>query len=120
MGISLEIEEGSLGEYDEIEAEDDTLTGYLAGTYFNETQEGIRKRRARNEEIEKDLDEEERHMREAWLGYTFTFDRQCFWTYLGDVPEGLKRSFIAFGLKHPHSSDRSSLTRARFEELFYR
>ena len=28
--ISLKIEEGSLGECDEIEAEDDTLTGYLA------------------------------------------------------------------------------------------
>ena len=100
--------------------EEDSLAAHLMEMYFMEVPEGIAKRRKRNEQIEHEIDEEDRTMQEAMMGYAFTFDRKQFWDLLGSVPRELKKKFISFGIVHPQSEERAPLCKSDFERIYHR
>ena len=76
-GTAQAIEHMNRWEYELLEF-DDSLNGYLAEVYFRSVLDEITRRQAWDDEVEGEIEEDERHLHFARLGYTFTFDRHSF------------------------------------------
>ena len=87
--------------------------------YSQAVPDGIAKRRAQADEVEREIQEDERDMRLASFGYTFTFDRQHFWNEVNGMPSDLRKSLIRFGLSHAPSDALPPLLHQEFERLFF-
>ena len=96
--IAKAVEHTDYWEYELDDLDDDSLRGFLMDKYFQAVPDGIAKRRAQADEVKRDIEEDERDMRLARLGYTFTFDRQHFWNEVNGMPSDLHKSSIRFGL----------------------
>jgi len=116
--IAHAIEQDNYWEFEDEEVDADSLRGLMLDAYFHRVPEGIAKRRARNDEIEAEIEEAEREVYLAFLGHTFTYDRDKFWSTLINPPEELRLSFIQFGAMHAPCSARVHFSRREFE-LFY-
>merc|ERR1712083_139369 len=70
--------------------EENSLEDFLFDQYVTCVPEGIAKRRAENEQIEQDFEQESKDFCQAELGYMFTFNRPAFWELLRNTPEEVK------------------------------
>ena len=117
--IAQGIESMECWEYDLEHSDEGSLEGFLGEVYFHSTPGGVAKRRTRNDEIEREIEEDERDLHLARLGYTFTFDRPSFWKEASGIPPELHKSLIRFGLSHEMSNTCPPLQYQDFERLFY-
>lgn len=68
--------------------------------------------------LEEELENEERNIRLAYLGYTYTFDRSRFWPLLGNAPRELHRRLVEFGVSNAPHDNQNPMSFDQFEQLY--
>jgi len=109
LGIAVAIEDGTMSTYDVAELPDGSLASFLLEQYRWSVPAGIAQRRAENEEIEHQMDEEEIDKIVQYFGMLFVFNLPTYLRYLakaqkefrGDLKDAMKICQITDGCKPP-------------------
>jgi len=92
-----------------------SVQDFLYEQYVLHVPEGIAKRLAENEQVERELED----MEVNWLGHLFTYRRPEFWTCLKRASSDLRKRMLTFGTHHPPvSSTVHALSQVEFKRLY--
>ena len=65
------------------------------------------------------MEQEEKNVRLAMLGYMFTFNGHRLWQLLGEITQELRQEFVKFGLRHLPRSIDCVIKASDFEKMYF-